>query len=119
MSDLVPLLLQPGQFVLNKYEVMHHLGTGNFGQVFKVFNRNLQQISALKVVIVDNPAEHRAVIEAHAMSLCEHDHVVKILTADVFDNSVLIEMEFIEGGSLGDRMAREFVPVIDSVNYVK
>jgi len=53
------------------------------------------------------------------MSLCGHDHVVKILTADVFDGAVLIEMEFIQGGSLGDRLSREFVPVVESLNYVK
>jgi len=82
-------------------------------------NRNLQQLSALKVVIVQDPSQHRAVIEAQAMSLCGHDHVVKILTADVFDGAVLIEMEFIQGGSLGDRLSREFVPVVESLNYVK
>ena len=28
-------------------------------------------------------------------------------------------MEYIDGGSLGDRLNREFVPVVDSINYVK
>nr|WP_246550016.1 serine/threonine-protein kinase [Bradyrhizobium liaoningense] len=111
--------MQPGQVILNKYEVVRPLGAGHFGQVFQVFNRNLQQHSALKVVFVEDPAAHRAVVEAQAMSLCGHDHVVKILTADVFESHVLIEMEYIDGGSLGDRLIREFVPVVDSINYVK
>jgi eukaryotic-like serine/threonine-protein kinase len=119
MAELTAPLLQPGQVILNKYEVLRFLGRGHFGQVFQVFNRNLQQVSALKVILVENPESHKAVVEAHAMSLCGHDHVVRILTADVFDGSVLIEMEYIEGGSLGDRLLREFVPVVDAVTYVK
>ena len=105
--------------ILNKYEVLRFLGSGHFGQVFQVFNRNLQQTSALKVILVGDPESHKAVVEAQAMSLCGHDHVVRILTADVFDRSVLIEMEYIEGGSLGDRLLREFVPVVESITYVK
>jgi serine/threonine-protein kinase len=119
MPELTAPLLQLGQLVLNKYEVLRFLGSGQFGQVFQVFNRNLQQVSALKVIIVKNPESHRAEVEAQAMSLCGHDHVVRILTADVFESSVLIEMEYIEGGSLGDRLLREFVPVADAVTYVK
>lgn len=98
--------LQRGQVILNKYEVLRSLGRGHFGQVFQVFNRNLRQISALKVILVENPESHKAVVEAQAMSLCGHDHVVMILTADVFDGPVLIEMEYIEAGSLGDRLRR-------------
>ncbi|GLR89454.1 serine/threonine-protein kinase [Bradyrhizobium iriomotense] len=119
MSDPVKPLLTPGEIVLNKYKVIQMLGFGQFGQVFKVWNHNLQQFSALKVVIVRDPSQHRALIEAQAMSLCGHDHVVKIHTADEFNGAVLIEMEFIEGGSLGDRLLREFVPVADSIVYVK
>lgn len=119
MTDLTTFVLQPGQVVLNKYEVVRPLGAGSFGQVFQVFNRNLQQFSALKVVFVTDPAAHMAVVEAQVMNLCGHDHVVKILTADAFESHVLIEMEYIEGGSLGDRLNREFVPVVASINYVK
>ncbi|WP_457090101.1 serine/threonine-protein kinase [Microvirga sp. P5_D2] len=119
MAELTAPLLQPGQVILNKYEVLRFLGRGHFGQVFQVFNQNLQQVSALKVILVENPESHKAVVEAQAMSLCGHDHVVRIITADVFDGSVLIEMEYIEGGSLGDRLLREFVPVVDAVTYVK
>ena len=55
MAELTAPLLQPGQVILNKYEVQRFLGSGHFGQVFQVFNRNLQQVSALKVIIVQNP----------------------------------------------------------------
>jgi eukaryotic-like serine/threonine-protein kinase len=62
MPNLIKPILAPGEVVLNKYEVIELLGSGRFGQVFKVLNRNLQQLSALKVVIVEDPARHRAVI---------------------------------------------------------
>jgi serine/threonine-protein kinase len=119
MNDVVQRLLQPGQTVLNKYRVERFLGQGRFGEVYLVNNIPMAKKSALKVVIVDDPASRKAVVEAQAQSLCGHDHVVQIVTADVFEKSVLIEMEFIEGGSLGDLLQRQFVPVLDTISYVK
>ena len=119
ISSVATLTLQPGDVVLNKYEVVRTLGEGRFGEVFLVYNRNLSRQSALKLIRVDNPIEHRAVVEAQAQYLCGHDHVVKVLTADVFDGAVLIEMEYMEDGSLADRMKVEFVPVVESITYLK
>ncbi|MEH6721400.1 MAG: serine/threonine-protein kinase [Aurantimonas endophytica] len=119
MSAVAPLTFQPGEIVLNKYEIIRPLGSGQFGDVFHVINQNLGRESALKLIRVANPVEHRAVVEAQAQSLCGHDHVVKVLTADVFDGAVLIEMEYLEGGSLADRLLREFVPVIETIGYLK
>jgi eukaryotic-like serine/threonine-protein kinase len=119
MTAVAPLTFQPGEIVLNKYEIISPLGKGQFGEVFHVFNRNLAREAALKLIRVDNPVEHRAVVEAQAQNLCGHDHVVKVFTADVFDRAVLIEMEYMEGGSLADRLRQEFVPLIDTIGYVK
>ncbi|MDF2813669.1 MAG: protein kinase [Microvirga sp.] len=119
MVDLVPRLLQPGQTILNKYRVERFLGRGRFGEVHLVENVPMARYSALKIVLVEDPARQRAVVESQAQSLCGHDHVVEIRSADVFDRSVLIEMEFIDGGSLEDRLRREFVPVVDAIAYVK
>lgn len=119
MSAVAPLTFRPGEIVLNKYEIVRPLGSGRFGEVFHVVNRNLGRGSALKLIRVTNPVDHRAVVEAQAQSLCGHDHVVKVLTADVFDGAVLIEMEYLEGGSLADRLHREFVPVIEIIVYLK
>jgi serine/threonine-protein kinase len=118
-SAVATLTFQPGDIVLNKYEVVRTLGSGRFGEVFHVNNRNLSRQSALKLIRVANPNEHCAVVEAQAQNLCGHDHVVKVLTADVFDGAVLIEMEYMEDGSLADRMKSEFVPVIDTITYMK
>lgn len=111
--------LTPGQIILNKYEILRPLGSGRFGEVFHVLNRNMGHESALKIVHVDDPARHRAVVEAQAQYLCKHDHVVKVLTADVFDGAVLIEMEYIASGSLAAILKREFVPIADSISYIK
>ncbi len=119
MSAVAPLTFQRGEIVLNKYEIVRRLGSGQFGEVFHVVNRNLGRESALKLVRVANPVEHGAVVEAQAQSLCGHDHVVKVLTADVFDRAVLIEMEYLEGGSLADRLQQGFVPVIETIGYMK
>lgn len=119
MSAIASLKFHRGETVLNKYEIIRQLGSGQFGDVFHVINRNLACESALKLVRVANPVEHRAVVEAQAQSLCGHDHVVKVLTADVLDDAVLIEMEYLDGGSLADRLKKEFIPVIETISYVK
>lgn len=119
MQNIANMAFRPGQIVMNKYEIRAILGMGAFGEVYEVFNRNLGCLSALKLVRVVDPLAHRAVVEAQAQYLCGHDHVVKVTTADVFDEAVLIEMEYLEDGSLGDRLNRQFVPVVDSVSYVK
>jgi serine/threonine-protein kinase len=111
--------VQPGEMLLNKFEVIRPLGRGHFGEVHHVINRPVGRPAALKIIEVTDPATHRAVIEAQAQNLCSHDHVVKIHGADVIDGFVLIEMEFIEGGSLGDRLMQGFVPLIDGVQAVK
>lgn len=119
MSAVAQITFQPGQILLNKYEVIRPLGAGHFGEVYHVVNRNLGHEAALKLVRVTDPSRHRAHIEAQAQHLCNHDNVVKIHTADILNGAVLIEMEFIPDGSLGDRLAREFVPIVDSIGYLK
>jgi hypothetical protein len=44
---------------------------------------------------------------------------VKIRTADRFDAGVLIELEYLDGGSLLDRLKSGFVPIGDSISYMK
>lgn len=117
MDDLQ--MIEPGTVILGKYEVVRPLGRGQFGAVYLVFNRNLTVHSALKVVSVTDPDRHVAVVEAQATSLCGHDHVVKIRTADRFDEGVLIELEYLDGGSLSDRLKSGFVPIGDSISYMK
>ncbi|TIM30127.1 MAG: serine/threonine protein kinase [Mesorhizobium sp.] len=112
-------MIDPGTILLGKYEVIRPLGRGQFGAVYLVFNRNLSVHSALKVVQVIDPDRHVAVVEAQATSLCGHDHVVKIRTADRFDGAVLIELEYLDGGSLSDRLKSGFVPIGDSISYMK
>lgn len=121
MSDtLINLYVQPGETISGKYDIIDLLGAGRFGQVFYVFNRLLGIHSALKIVRVEDPALHRASVEALAQSICGHDHVVKIITADVYgDEFVLIEMEFIEGGSLEGLLKDSFITVDKSVEYIK
>ncbi|TNC72573.1 serine/threonine-protein kinase [Rubellimicrobium roseum] len=119
MLALAPVNLQAGQAIPNKYEVVRPLGRGAFGEVYHVRNLHLGRDSALKLIRVEDPSSYREIVEAQAQYLCTHDHVVKVLTADVLNGAVLIEMELLEGGSLGDALMRGFVPAIDSMVYMK
>lgn len=112
-------LFQPGDVVIGKYRIDVALGAGRYGEVYRVFNTAMGHMSALKVINVQDPALHKAGIEAQAHALCQHDHVVKILTADVLNGAVLIEMELIDGQSLEDRLFAGFVPVLESLSFIK
>jgi eukaryotic-like serine/threonine-protein kinase len=119
MGSVRPYRVQPGNVLLNKFEIIRPLGRGHFGEVHHARNLLVGRPAALKIIEVIDPATHRAEIEAQAQYLCAHDHVVKIHGADAFNGFVLIEMEYVEGGSLGDRLKREFVPLADGVKAVK
>jgi serine/threonine-protein kinase len=119
MPNAEPYRVQPGNVLLNKFEILRPLGRGHFGEVHHARNLLVGRPAALKIVEVTDPNTHRAEIEAQAQYLCTHDHVVKIHGADTFNGFVLIEMEYVEGGSLGDRLKREFVPLADGVKAVK
>ena len=116
-------ILQEFQTYLNKFYVERFLGSGFFGEVYKVINTAVGRVSALKAIRVSDPLNHKAIVEAQAQNICSHDNVVKIYGADVVEvgnvSFVLIEMEFIEFGSLEDRLRREFVPICDSVSCMK
>lgn len=119
MPDISTISFPEDTLLLNKYKVLSNLGSGHFGQVYHVKNVVVGHDAALKIVTVDNPIQHKAYIEAQAQNLCSHDHVVKIYTADILDGAVTIEMEYISGGSLEALLKNKFIPVIDSITYVK
>lgn len=115
-------ILQAGTRALG-YDIVTLIGSGQFGEVYEVIDSTVGRRSALKLIEVSDPSTHKAVIEARAQYLCAHNNVVQIYTADEIaagsKNYVTIEMEFIPGGSLEDRLQSGFISCKESVYHIK
>lgn len=106
------MVLEEGQVLDGKYVIVRVLATGSMGEVYLGRNERIGKEVAVKVMRRDL-AEDRAIVnrfeqEARIATAVRSSHVV-----DVYDLGELptgerfIVMEYVDGESLGTRMARE------------
>lgn len=90
----------------DRYELLDVLGRGNFGVVVRARQVHLDRIYALKIIRLRGAPE-RVLGEARLLAaLPEHDNVVKVHDAGLWDdNHVFIASELCTGGSLEDLAA--------------
>jgi serine/threonine protein kinase len=96
--------------VAGRYQVGEVLGEGAWGIVRQARDMQTGERVAIKVlkseVILGTPnAVERFKREADALSRLNHPNIVGVLTAVVEKNLHAIVMEYVGGGSLGDKMA--------------
>jgi hypothetical protein len=92
---------------LASYEKVTLLGQGGMGEVCKAFDPRLKRWVALKWVRVDRArAEHLARFrrEAEALARLAHPHIVKVHGFTERDGKSILEMEYVIGGTLEDRL---------------
>ncbi len=95
---------QPGTVLGNRYEILHALGEGGMGTVYKARDRELDRLVALKVIRPDL-ARNPAIIQRFKQELIlarqvTHRNVVRIFDLGEADGIKFITMEFIEGKDL-------------------
>ncbi|KAG9265483.1 mitogen-activated protein kinase kinase kinase kinase 2-like [Astyanax mexicanus] len=88
---------------LEDYELLHRIGSGTYGDVFKARSIKTSVISAIKVVKLD-PGEDISSIqqEITMMKDCTHKNIVAYFGSYLRNNKLWICMEFCGGGSLQD-----------------
>ena len=98
----VELVVAPGTSV-GRYQVLHRLGHGAMGEVFEVYDPQLDRRSALKLL---RPGLHaratkmkRMRREAEALAQVSHPNVVQVLDVGDVDGAVYLVMEYIDGTS--------------------
>ena len=103
----------------NAVLVEKRLGSGAFGVVHRAIDQQSGVIYALKDVACRNPsAIGRAISEVETLRLLNHDHIVKIIAADQFEDvrggfHTLILTDYCSGGNLNERLCR---PSSDELN---
>lgn len=101
-----------GETVGGRYLVLSRIGAGGMGEVYLAEHVRMKRKSALKVIrpalLSEADALHRFTREAENASRISHPNVASIFDFGETDTGlVYLAMEFIEGESLGDMLARE------------
>jgi WD40 repeat protein/tRNA A-37 threonylcarbamoyl transferase component Bud32 len=90
------------------YEVVGKLGVGGMGEVFRARNLKLQRDEAIKRIrsqAFASSAERQAFLrEAESVAKIKHPHIVPIFAVGESEGDPFYAMEFVEGGSLAQRV---------------
>jgi tetratricopeptide (TPR) repeat protein len=99
-----------GTIVDNKFEIESQIGSGGFGCVYRARQLHFDRVVALKIfhdVLTETQYVQRFEREAKIISLMQQRNVVRFYGFGVWQKSLYLAMEFIEGESLEKLLARE------------
>src|SRR5438874_12717857 len=107
---------------LGQFRIVERIGSGGMATVFKAYQPTLDRYVAVKVL----PAFHardpifvkRFVQEARSVAKLQHANIVPIYEFGEQENITYIVMEYVDGGTLKDRLKQRPVTVPEAVNFV-
>src|SRR5579863_1570341 len=109
-----------GQHV-GDYEVQSILGLGGMGKVYKVRNVISDRVEAMKVLLPDLTSHQsladRFLREIRLLASLNHPNIASLRTALTYENQLVMVMEFVEGETLANRLARAPISTSEAVNY--
>jgi len=96
---------------LGKYDILNKIAEGGMGAVYKGRHRETGELVAIKVVPA-NTARNPVLLqrfeqEFHAARLLDHPNIVRAIEYSAGPPSPFLVMEFVDGESLGQKIARE------------
>jgi serine/threonine protein kinase len=105
--------IQPPRVEIGRYEILHVLGSGGMGVVYKGHDPQLQRHVAIKVPRFDGAkqgtqvARKRFLREARAAAAIRHPHVCPIHDVGEKEGVPYVVMAFVEGHSLAEQLSRQ------------
>ncbi|HTZ47013.1 MAG TPA: serine/threonine-protein kinase [Verrucomicrobiae bacterium] len=103
------------------YEILSILGMGGMGKVYKVRNVISDRVEAMKILLPDLSSNQsladRFLREIRLLAALDHPHIAALRTAMTFENQLVMIMEFVEGETLANRIARAPLSTAEAVNY--
>jgi hypothetical protein len=110
------------EIVVPGYEILGELGRGAMGVVYKARHLQLKRLAALKVILggahasADQLARFRR--EAGAAARLRHPNIVHIYEIGEFGGLPYFAQEFMDGGSLGQRLRASLLPHKEAAQLV-
>jgi Tol biopolymer transport system component/predicted Ser/Thr protein kinase len=106
---------------LGPYEVVAPIGAGGMGEVYRAKDTRLDRTVAVKILpshLSDNPeARQRFDREARAISSLNHPNICTLHDVGHQDGVDFLVMEFLEGETLADRLAKGPLPTEQVLKY--
>ena len=86
---------------IGKYKILKKLGSGGFGTVYLAEDTFLKTVRALKIPHGIASQSEKILQESILQSkLLDHPNIVKLLTVDIIDRTLIMVMEYINGTDL-------------------
>lgn len=92
--------------LLDKYEPLEFLGEGGFAKVFKAKRKSDGKIVAVKIPRIDEKTSRTFIREVSTWLHLDYPNIVKLYDVDILPVPHL-EMEYVEGVKLGDKIIRD------------
>ncbi len=100
---------------LGKYQITERLGRGGMAEVYKAYHPQLERYAAVKVLhgflAEGEDFQARFQREAKAIAALRHPNIVQIYDIDNDDDNYFMVMEFVDGGTLKDRLIQTSGPL--------
>ena len=114
------MAVSPGKN-LGPYEILSPLGAGGMGEVYKARDTRLDRIVAIKVLpshLADKPQlRERFEREARTVASLNHPHICVLHDIGEQDGIHFLVMEYLEGETLADRLAKGPLPLEQVLRY--
>ena len=106
---------------LGQFRIVERIGSGGMATVFKAYQPTLDRYVAIKVL----PSYHaqdpvfvkRFIQEARSVAKLAHPNIVQIHDFGEHENITYIVMEYVDGGTLKDRL-KKALPPAEAVDFV-
>src|SRR5262245_32530186 len=108
---------------IDGYEIGELVGRGGMAVVYRARQRSLNRPVALKVLYVgpySDPAERTRIrTEAEAIARLQHPNIVHVYEVGERDGLPYLLMEFVDGGTLADRLRAGPVPPAQAADWAE
>jgi tRNA A-37 threonylcarbamoyl transferase component Bud32 len=123
LSPVPAAPIQPGQTFAGKYRIERELGKGAFGTVWLATHMALDRPVVLKQLHPElsrrDDVKLRFEREARILARLDHRNVTRIHDVEIAGGAWYLAMEYVDGGSLEDRLAAGPMPPRDAAGLVQ
>jgi eukaryotic-like serine/threonine-protein kinase len=130
-GSTLPVMLPDSGRKLGRFEILHAVGAGSFGTVYKARDPHLDRVVAIKVpragILPDGQDIDRFLREARSAAQLRHPGIVSVHEVGQQGDVPYLVSDFVEGATLGDvltahplspRQAAELLAVVaDALQY--